>query len=370
MVRLKYYVKTSKKIFYKNIEYIKDNNILKHFKEDNDNIFFISNKKIDIDGFNNVNIIQIIFKKIILPNLIFIIGLILMIGIILSTPYYIRDVKYDKNSIKDEAVYNYVLNSLEKSLINRELKISLNDLSKELSIVFSHYAFIGLKKVGSVIYINIELQDSILNQIDTNNKIGDFISKYDAYIEDIVVEKGFVVVNSNTVVKKGDLLISGNLKYSQNVFDNKFYISPKGYIIGNIIEFKKIIVNKNNFINSYNGNYSNYNKYEFFGRTYNDKRRYQNSILKEKIKFNIKGILTIYEITEYEKGEIEFTYDDNNVIEYCNSLIYCELEKNRISEKEKINKISLLKIKQDKDTYELLFLINKNVNIVCFKEYK
>ena len=367
---MKYYVKTSKESFIKNFDNIKKTNLIRKLKIENDHVEFYTNKMIDNEEFENVNLFKKILKKLILPNLIFIIGIFLMFGIIITTPYYIREIKYDKNSIKDEAVLEYVNNHLNDSLLNQRLSINLNDLSKKLSIVFSHYAFIGLKKIGSVIYVNIEMEDSVPKQIDLSNKVGDFVSKYDAYIEEIIVEKGQVVSSVNNVVKKGDLLVSGNLKYFQNIFDSRYYVTPKGIIIGNVIEFKMIKVNKKITNYCYTGKINKYKKYMLFDKTVNNYEKKENSMITEEVVFKIGEIFKVINITEYEKERYDFYYDDTNIQEYCHSMIYYEFEKNRVSDKEKINSISLLKINQNKDEYNLFFLINKSINIIVFKEYQ
>lgn len=367
---MKYYVKTSKESFFKNFDNIKKTNSIRKLKVIDNHVEFYTNKIIDIEEFENINLFTRIIKKLIIPNLIFIIGIFLMFGIIITTPYYIREIKYDKNSIKDEAVLEYVNNHLNESLLNQRLSVNLNDLSKKLSIVFSHYAFIGLKKIGSVIYINIEMEDNVPNQIDLNNRVGDFVSKYDAYIEEVIIEKGQIVSTINNVVKKGDLLVSGNLKYFQNIFDSRYYVSPKGIIIGNVIEFKKIQVNKKVTNYCYNGKTNKYKKYLLFGKILNNHDKKENSVVSEEIIFKIGEIFKVISVTEYEKERCEFYYDDTNIQEYCHSMIYYEFEKERVSDKEKINSVTLLKINQNKDEYNLLFLINKSINIVVFKEYQ
>ena len=366
---MRYFVKSNKIDFLNNVDLIKNGNMIKYLKEENDIISFYSMKKIEIDGFENVNIITNLIKRIILPNIIFVFGILIMLSIIYTTPYYIREIKYKENSIKDEVVYNYVNNALSDSLINRKLNININDLSKEMSIIFSHYAFIELKKRGSVIYINIQKNDVIEKQFDKTNIKGDFISGYDAYIEHIVVEKGFVVINTNQTVRKEDVLISGNLLYSQNKIDNKYYIKPKGYIIGRVIEQQSFEINKKNIIDSYNGNYITYKRYEIFGKQINNLNKFKNKTLKEKTKFNIGNLFKVIEVTEYEKSKVEFIYTKESVVEYVKSLIYYELEKNRISDKEVINSIKLLRIIETNDSYLLDFIVDKSINIVVFKEY-
>ena len=125
-----------------------------------------------------------------------------------TSPNYIREIRYDKGSVQDQIVFEYV----EKRLVNKKLEININDLSKEMIIKFPHYAFIGIVKRGSIIFIKIEMEDTINKIINFENLKGDFVSKYKAYIEQIIIERGSVVAQLNTTVKVGELLVSGNLK--------------------------------------------------------------------------------------------------------------------------------------------------------------
>lgn len=336
-----------------------------HIQNDNDEVSFYSNQKIDFDGVLSTNLLYMLYKKVIIPNIIFIFGIIVMFSIIYTTPNYIRSIQYEKDSIKDNVVWEYV----ENQVINNKNIDNLNELSKELSIKFSHYAFIEVYKRGSVIYINIEMEDTV-NKPNLNDTIkGDFISKYDAYIEQIIIERGTVVTSLNTTVKKGDLLVSGNLIYNTNPQDKSQYVCPMGVIIGRVIDQKVYKIKKETQFLTYNGSFKKRKKYYLFNKSLNNTVYVdENSLIIENNIFNIKNILKITNEITYFKEKTAFTYDINTVKDYTESLIYYELEKNRVCEYEKIHQIKLLNIKETHEYFEVFYLVEKSVNLVYFKE--
>ena len=147
------------------------------------------------------------------------------------TPYYIKELKYKDGSIIDESVYNDVINCIK----DKE-KLNLRNISKELMIKYSHYSWIELKKQGRVLYLYIELNQVRNNQNKFNNLHGDLISGYDAYIKSIIVTSGKLKVDINQTVKKGDLLVSGNI--------NNQLMSSSGEVIGEVVYTKVINVKK------------------------------------------------------------------------------------------------------------------------------
>lgn len=363
--KFKYYNTCSKDTFLKIINDIDQISIYK-IKDKGEIIEFYSDALIKHELVQSKRLATAFLKKVILPNLLFIIGFIAVLFIFYTSPNYIREIKYEKGSATDQIVVDYI----KKKMVNNKLECSINDLSKELTIKFPHYAFIGLLKKGSVVYVKIEIQDTINKIPSFDNCKGDFVSKYNAYIEHIVIERGSIVTTLNTTVKKGDLLVSGNLKYLTNPNDNSIYTSPKGIIIGRVIEQKSYKIKKHNKYQSYTGTYSEYKRYYLFNKCLN-KQNYinekDNYIRKEKV-FNIFNFFQIWKEIEYSKEEVMFVYDQNKVLEYTKSLIYYELEKERTSNLEKINSIKKIALIEHDDYFEVIYLIDKSVNIVSFKQ--
>lgn len=361
----KFYNICSRDTFNEIIDHLDKTSIYK-IKYIEDNVEFYSNNVIVNENIKSYKLINAILTKKILPNLIFIISFIMILFVFYTTPYYIREIKYDKDSVQDQIVFDFV----EKRLVNHKVEISLNDFSKEMNIKFSHYAFIGLTRRGSVIYLKIEMNDIIFKIPSFENLKGDFVSKYTAYIEKIIIERGTVVTNLNTTVNAGDLLVSGNLKYFNNPNDLSVYTSPKGVIIGRVIEQKSFKINKVNLFKSYVGNYNINNKYYLFNQCINKKNLIynSNSYIKKDIIFNLLNFFSVVKEVEYLKEDVTFTYDINNIEEYTKSLIYYELEKNRTSDFEKINSIKKVVIIENENDFEVIYLIDKSVNIVTFTQ--
>ena len=363
--KYKYYNLCSKDVFLQIVNDL-DQSSIYNVKYKENLVEFYSNELIKNNGIESYRLLNKFLRKIILPNLIFILTFIIILFIFYTSPNYIREIRYDKGSVQDQIVFEYV----EKRLVNKKLEININDLSKEMIIKCPHYAFIGIVKRGSIIFIKIEMEDTINKIINFENLKGDFVSKYKAYIEQIIIERGSVVAQLNTTVKVGELLVSGNLKYLNNPNDQSIYTSPKGIIIGRVIEQKSYKVKKVNTFKSYTGNYVEYKKYYLFNKSLN-KQSYINeklNYLRKETILNIFNLFKVIKEIEYIKEDLTFVYDLYSVEEYTKSLVYYELEKDRISEYEKINSIKKIAIVESDDYYEVLYLVDKSVNIVNFKQ--
>ena len=273
------------------------------------------------------------------------------------SPYYIREVKYQTNSIIDSAV----LGEVTKLIQNEHDDINLNDWCKKLMIQFPHYSWIGLKKRGSIIYLNIELNDLLLNNNEIKNRYGDLISGYDAYIKSINIISGKSLVELNQVVKKGTTLISGDV--------NQTKISPRGEIIGEVVYFKDILIQKTKKISSYNGNMTAYKKFEFGKFSFRkNKNQFSNFKYKSILLFSIGNFIKYTNNYYFEISDYTINYSKEDAISYAKSMVYYELEKLRTSKYECITNVDLINVTETDNEYIVKLLVRANKNIVVLKE--
>ncbi len=347
---------------------IKNNSyIIRKVKYEDNKVSFYSNALIDNDYIKRTNCYQKFLKKYVISNLLFILSMVLVIVMFINSGKDIKELKYAKNSIQDEQVYQHLYNEVIKSTASNEKKIDLNQLSKQTLIIFPHYAFIELRKEGSILFIKIEQQDIIRNKFTFSDKPGNFLSAYDAYIKSIIIESGFVVIDVNQVVKKNQLLVSGNLLYGKNDGKHNYYTTPKGIIIGNVIQQKEYVINKKCQFSSYNGKINVYNEILLFGKKVKkSKSKYAEK--KTTKLFSIFNIIEFNKIVEYDRSNYEYQYSLDNIEEYLKSLINNEFEKNRVSELEHINEIKIIKIEENDTYFKITTLENKDLNIVSFQE--
>lgn len=352
----KYFITTTLESYNQYLDYLKTINTY-NIKIVDQEVTFYSNVLIEIDGFKCSNSFKDVYLKVLIKYLLLLISIITILIILFVTPYYIREVKYQTSSIKDDIVFQKT-----QEMVKQHKKLNLNELSKELMLKYPHYSWIGLRKQGSVLYLNIELNQILgFNQL-FNTLPGDFVSGYDAYVKHIIVTKGKVTTDINQVVKKGDILITGNL--------SKQIIAPCGIIIGEIVYVQEIEINKTQAVYSYTGNMLNYRFIEFNKTSIKKKKNtYQNFKISTNNIFDLFGIFKIKEESIYEMNNYTISYNQEDAIVYAKSIVYFNLEKDRISEKEGILSIDLLETKEIDDKYIIKLLVRADKNIVVLRQY-
>lgn len=163
--------------------------------------------------------------------------------------------------------------------------------------------WMSITRVGMSYIVRIE--ERIINQKEEENRPRNIVASKDAMITKILTSKGESIVRSGDYVKKGDILISGNIKLYEEV---KGMVPATGAVYGNVwyeseikVPLEKEIINDTGK-NRYNLNINNKillkNKYRYF--------RQDN--IKE---LNILGFkIKIYKEIEYNKKTIKLTNEE------------------------------------------------------------
>lgn len=306
------------------------------------------NKLIDYD-IEYTNQFKVFINNVLLKRFIIIITFLLITFMFSSSSYFIREIRFKNNNFYDQRVYTYVLNKLNKSLFFYTLDEDINEVSRCLRAAFPNYSYIGIKKKGSVLEIDIEKIDILEKDIKSKNK-NPIVSNYNAVIYSISCKSGIVSVNLNQSVKKGDLLISPN---NEDGF-------CEGLILGTLSEYEKIIVKKEVIDFGITGRFIK--KYNIkIGKNYlmNFKDFYLEQDIKLDKMFNLFNYLELYKVYYYEKDFYKFIYDYETAYNYAVSVFYKNLELYRKSYLEKINEIKLLNYEETKDEFIFYFLVNK-----------
>ena len=353
----KYKVNIEQEEFYKQFDSIKNKNNLNFQKQDNVISFYTNNIQ-NLENISFENQHKKFLVRRVVPHFLLIISIIIIILVFLLSPYYIREVKYEKNSIVDQAIYDDVQKYILKNIKQYDLK----KYQKELMVKYSHYSWIGLEKRGSILYLSIEI--NFMNSVmdDYNSISGVLVSGYDAYIKSIVVRRGKSLVETNQIVRFGEPLVSGIVK------DKK--VSPKAEIIGEVLYYKTIKISKQKTIMSYNGNLKVHNNI-LLGKMdlINEKIPFNSYKTHQKNIFSISKFLKIRKIYYYELEEFVINYDYDSALNFAKSTVYYDLEKQRTSELEKIIDINVLKVTETSDEFIICLMIKVDKNIVVFKEY-
>ncbi len=202
--------------------------------------------KVSIDGFKNLKPIAKktrcnvkIVRKSGLPFYIFryrkrkilVVGVILFIMTLYILSSRIWLINYSGlNRVQQSDIENFLKSqnlytSAKKSQINKE-KIK-EDLVKN----FDDIAWVNIDIKGT--RVSITIKETIeTKKVDVTDKPSNVVAKKDGIIESIVVSKGKALVKPLDVVKKGDMLITGELTVKEDEFGViKNYVPSSGQVL-------------------------------------------------------------------------------------------------------------------------------------------
>jgi similar to stage IV sporulation protein len=250
------------------------------------------------------------------------------------------------------------------------LKDNLNKVSADLRQKYPEYAWIGITKNYSQLLIDIEYQDVPPKEDLDATYSCDLISKYDGIIKSIIVKKGVVLVIPNQSVKKGDILVSGNLNVETNPNNMEKLVKADGIIIGKTLVLEKIKIKKRQESLECTGRVKNVKVISFFNKTIGkNPLTFDAYYTKITPIFNLFNILEINNIAYYEQTIVENVYDEETALRFAESKVYQEFEKKRTSDLEKIEEIKLLEISDNDEYFIISFIVSKYVNFASIRQY-
>lgn len=365
----KYLIIVNKDYFVKNI--ISDpefEGIIKEIKEDK--IICYTNKKYDTEEVVYYNRYQIINRQIFSKHLIGIITFLIILMILTVSNNFIREVKFENKNYYSQAVYDEVIGHLVKKGPFYVLDDNITNISQDLRNKFPEFAWIGLTRYSSKIVINIEKHDVPIKQQEDLSITGDLVASMDAIITDIIVNRGIVVVMKNQSVKKGELLVSGNLRYNNDPNDTSNLVKSKGIIIGNTMTLEKIKVPIKTANLEYSGKLINKKYVEIFGSLVGKTpKTFEIYKTEKKEVFNLFNIFKITNLTYYELVEVINEYDEQSASEYAKTLIKKDLEQNRVSPLERVESIQIVDITMEDGYYIVSMIVKRYQNIGVFIQH-
>lgn len=309
------------------------------------------------------NQFQYLFSNIILKRMLMIITFLIISLIFFSSSYFIREIKFKDNYLYDQRVYNFVYNKLNKKLWFYTLDIDITDLNNNLRATFPNYSYIGLTKDNSTLIIDLEL----INIKKENDKVletpCDIVSKNDAVIVGIDCKKGRVLVNLNQYVKKGEVLVTGML-------NDKIFVESDAVICGKYVEYKKIVVKKEQETFGLTGKLSkkiNFKVGNNYLLKFEEKYKDQQLVITKVV--SLFKIFEIVNVNYYEESKINISYNYEDALTYAISLIYYDLELYRVSPLEKIIKINLLTSIEKEEEFVFNFTVKQVKNIGYKSDY-
>ena len=291
---------------YKAIKYLNKLNInLYNIKYNNDSITILISQK-DLNKVNKIykyKINKIYGKKEIInytkQNKISIIYLLSFLTLIFLFTRVIIDIDIIS---ENKTLSSLIMNELEKNNIHKYSFIkSEGELSKIKGIILNnnkeYLEWINIERQGMKYIINLEpkVEKNKQEELPYCN----IISSKNATVTRIITHKGEELVSVNDSVKKGDILISGDIKYNEEI---KKQVCASGIVYGTTWYTINIEIPLNHEII----NKLNKKRYNLLVE-YNNKK---NKIFKPRIKNYIEEnnkIINLFGIELYLQKEIEVT---------------------------------------------------------------
>ncbi len=261
----------SNKIYLSNISYIDNNKItciinLDDYKKIKRLNYY---SKIKIVSYVGINKLKEMIKNNIFYIIIFILAFIL-IDIITS---YIVDIEVIHSS---SSIRKLIYKELDNNNVKKySFAYSFNELDKIQKNILNNnkekLEWISITKDGMKYIIRCE--ERKIKEINKERGYRNIVAKKDAYITKIISTKGVNLVRSGEYVKKGDVLISGEIKLYEEVKGDTL---ATGYVYGNVWynvqlsipkeENKKEYTGKSRFNININDKIFFKNKYKYFSQ--------------------------------------------------------------------------------------------------------
>lgn len=333
-----------------------DRNILEVIidKEDYDKVMNIKTIY-DIEVIDGYGFIKTKSKIKVNLHLIILIIISLIVIQILTSFIYEVEVIYNSKETR-----NFIKTELENYGIKKyEFKKNYNEIQKIKEDILLKYKdkieWLEIENQGMKYIVKLELRKIIENNIDNNYK--NIIAKKDGIIKKIESTSGDVKVEINDYVKKGDVLISGEIKLNDNI---KGYKSASGNVYAEVWYTVDVTYPYHYKEKKETGNINNALTFKFLNHSYNFKN-YNNYISKEKtILKQFPFSLVLEEQRELEI--IDNLYTEDEVI-----MLAKNKARNQIISKLKENeyiideKILLINIKNSKIELKVFFSVLENI---------
>lgn len=308
-------------------------------------------------------------KKKILGKRGVIVGLILILFCVYINTYRVSEIIFNgaypiNASIEEE------LETMQKDLLFWSFSNKNYDsIARTLRAKYYQYEWITVSKKGAKLYVDI-YPTTTKNMSQTSGVAGDIIANRSGIISQFKVFNGKPCITENQYVKRGEILISGNLLAGTDQ-PNVQYTNAKGNVLAYTYEEKTVIIQKKHHNIEKTGAVNSYMGVSFFGNNIPfQSTKFQENELKINSVFTIPYLFAVKKFHEYEKRDILYTYDKQNAIIYGKSLIQAEFNKQKVVDQEQIQKLEVLTIAETEESFTIMYLVKSLQSIGVFKEYE
>jgi similar to stage IV sporulation protein len=305
------------------------------------------------------------FRSIVKKYLMTIIGALLIFAAIINQSLSIMKVEFTDEDTYNQEILVFLDKYFTKAGPFSYLNAKLTDINFDLRSEFYQYEWIGIRKQGSVLYLDIK---KLTNPpVIEDKQPGSYYASADGIVKRYHIEKGVVVVQEEQYVKKGELLISGLITHLGNQVES---VHADGYVIGEVLRYRDFTIPKKESFSVRTGKLEIIRKYKVFGlslgKWVSGFEIYETET--EPVR-GLPGVFQYQDLYLYESKAVNNHYDQEEAVNYAKSMVVKEFRKNKISPFEKIIFNNLVRIEEDDDHYHIRLIVKSYMNIAEFRPY-
>jgi hypothetical protein len=294
-----------------------------------------------------------------------VIGCLLMTLALINMNMGIAAVRFTDADTYDEAVLAHMEKYYRKVGPFRYLNASLSEINHDLRSTFYQYEWIGVRKNGAVLYLDIKKLEN--PPVEHESTPGAMYAKTEGIVKEYHVVKGTVVIQEEQYVAAGDLLISGAVQHYNNEVE---LVRATGYVLAEVLRYHDFTIAKQCADVVRTGRLEIVKAYVLFGRQINKTpSAFENYVVEEgrTIGGRVFQIKTFY---RYELKDVTTRYDADDAVNYAKSLVYKEFRAEKTIPKERIDFIRLVRLTEDDDYYYVRLIVKSYQNIAHFVPYQ
>lgn len=305
------------------------------------------------------------FRRLVKKYLMTIVGALLILAAIINQSLSIMKIEFTDEDTYNQDMLVFLDKYFTKAGPFRYLNAKLTDINFDLRSEFYQYEWVGIRKQGSVLYLDIK---KLTNPpVIKNKEPGSYYASYDGIVKRYHIEKGVVVVQEEQYVKKGELLISGYVTHYGNKIES---VRADGYVIGEVLGYRDFTIPKKESFSVRTGKLEILREYRIFGgkvgKWVSPFEFYETET--DEIR-GLPGIFQYQDLYLYETKLVINRYEKEEAVNYAKSMVVKEFRKNKISPFEKIIFNDLVRIEEDDDYYHIRLIVKSYRNIAEFRPH-
>lgn len=342
----------------RNIE-IKDNKVSFTTNETGYNVL---SQKINPDNIEILSTSTNKFKELIRKYLITIIGAFILIIFLINQSQTVTQIRFTNYDTYDQEIVDYMDKYMKKVGPFNYLNATLNDINLDLKNTFYKYEWIGVRKRGSILYLDIKKLDEYEDPSQDNTP-GSLYANANGIIKMYHVENGTVLVQEEQYVSKGDMLISGDITHYGDKIEHSKAI---GYVIAEVLEYQEFIIPKYQEYTIRTGKLEIAKELQLFNSKSKQKSKFPLYDIEEEIVFKLNKFFYIKRYYFYEIKNVKNYYTEEDAIRYGRSKVYNNFNLSKINDYEKIIYCNNINVIDMGDKYKVRFIVKTHQNISEF----